>query len=307
MKLETPKFYIVEQHPGMVGMFKHIELAARLSHLSINKITDNSYVEFIKRMSVNKHYSTFEHGTVYLTVDLNGNISDPELFLRIYNFYDRNKYSELVKKDNTLYITTNYRVLCENNRGKDIRFFTEPTEFHKLRHSVFFLCDMGVSRDFNRHRANSITQESTRFNNYGKGDSEITVVIPKWIREDVKEIESKVNIDESLLKSFLRKYLDDVEMTDIEWWLMSNMLSEKTYMMLNKKFGWIPQRARTVLPLDLKTEMIHTAYDYDWDHFFDLRSLGTTGIPHESDEEIATELRKIFIEKNYINDNNESL
>lgn len=49
------------------------------------------------------------------------------------------------------------------------------------------------------------------------------------------------------------------------------------YLSLVKDDGLKPQDARTILPLDTNTELIHTAFVSDWKHFFELRSLGTTG------------------------------
>ena len=58
------------------------------------------------------------------------------------------------------------------------------------------------------------------------------------------------------------------------------------------KLGWTPQQARTVLPLDTKTTLIHTAFESDWKHFINLRSKGTTGAPHPSAKELAEPLEK---------------
>lgn len=44
--------------------------------------------------------------------------------------------------------------------------------------------------------------------------------------------------------------------------------------------GATPQEARTVLPNSLKTELIITANENEWQHIIDLRYLGTTGAPH---------------------------
>ena len=65
----------------------------------------------------------------------------------------------------------------------------------------------------------------------------------------------------------------------VKTWIFGNMATEFSYMNL-LKMGWTPQQARRVLPLDLHTELVHTAYEDDWQHFIDLRSIGTTGKPH---------------------------
>ena len=48
-----------------------------------------------------------------------------------------------------------------------------------------------------------------------------------------------------------------------------------------------PQQARQSLPLNTKTTLVHTAFESDWKHFFDLRVLGTTGAPHPNMKKVA--------------------
>lgn len=80
-----------------------------------------------------------EHGTIYLTIAKTvTNIGDPI-------FYVRNKYSKVNEDDLFYFITTNMRVLVENNRLDDLQYQVEPTEFHEKRITVKFICDRGVS------------------------------------------------------------------------------------------------------------------------------------------------------------------
>lgn len=72
------------------------------------------------------------------------------------------------------------------------------------------------------------------------------------------------------------------------------------YLSLVKDDGLKPQDARTILPLDTNTELIHTAFVSDWKHFFDLRSKGTTGKPHPDIEVLATPLMNEFKERGLI-------
>ena len=51
--------------------------------------------------------------------------------------------------------------------------------------------------------------------------------------------------------------------------------------------GATPQEARAVLPNSVKTELIMTASDAEWKHFFNLRSKGTTGKPHPDMKKVA--------------------
>ena len=67
------------------------------------------------------------------------------------------------------------------------------------------------------------------------------------------------------------------------------------------KLGWKQQQARTILPLDTKTILVHTAFVDDWVNFFNLRALGTTGAPHPQAKELAYPLMEEFIKRNYLN------
>ena len=50
------------------------------------------------------------------------------------------------------HITTNYRVLYENDWLDDLKYLCEPTEYHEKRITVKFICDRGVSHEFVRHK-----------------------------------------------------------------------------------------------------------------------------------------------------------
>ena len=66
MKLIKPSFEIIEQEPGLDGVYKQIELAGRTCYKSEDKITENSAKEFVDRMIKSGHGAMLEHGTVYL-------------------------------------------------------------------------------------------------------------------------------------------------------------------------------------------------------------------------------------------------
>ena len=65
----------------------------------------------------------------------------------------------------------------------------------------------------------------------------------------------------------------------LDVWMFTNMACEWGYMNLLKR-KQTPQQARRVLPLDLQTEVVYTAFESDWEHFLDLRYRGITGKPH---------------------------
>lgn len=306
MILVNPSFIVVEQQPGIEGMFKQIEYCGRISHKSEDLITDTSYVDFIKKMQNLKHYATFEHGTVYLTIDRNDDTlhgmtnNRPE----VWHFYSHNPYSKVVMDEDYIYITTNYRVIVENGREADMAYFSEPTDKHERRHTVVFTCDIGVSREYNRHRVDSILEESTRYCNYTKDKfgGELNVMLPVWLEERQSYIDKLAEDEIGFIDycQVLSENHDEDPFVDIDYWYLSNLCSEYCYNKLVKDFKWTPQQARTILPLDTKTTLAHTAFDSDWKHFFDLRAVGTTGAPHPSAKQLAEPLMKEFVDKHYI-------
>lgn len=70
MHLCKPKFEIIEQQPGIDGIYKMIELAGRTCYRSENKITENSAKGFVDRMIKSGHGAMLEHGTVYLRIPI---------------------------------------------------------------------------------------------------------------------------------------------------------------------------------------------------------------------------------------------
>ena len=50
MKLIKPSFEILEQGPGIHGIYKQIELAGRTCYKSLDRITEDSAKDFVNRM-----------------------------------------------------------------------------------------------------------------------------------------------------------------------------------------------------------------------------------------------------------------
>ena len=256
MKLIKPSVEIIKQEKyDLNHIFKFIELAGRTCYKSEDKITEDSAKEFVDRMIKSGHGAMLEHGTVYLTIP-NKNVSRS---LLIY-YCERNPYSKVVWTDTNVYITTNYRVIIENNWNDLLKYITAPTEFHVKRTTVKFICDRGVSHEFVRHRVFSFAQESTRYCNYTKDkfNNELTFIIPCWIK-DLKEGTYYAYCEYHHSKNDASKR-----------WFDSCMSSEFVYTNLIEE-GWKPQEARTILPNSLKTELIMTGFNDDWQNFFKLR------------------------------------
>lgn len=263
MKLINSKVEILIQGSGIEEIYKQIELAGRTCYKSEDKITPTSAKEFTDRMIKSGHGAMLEHGTIYLTIAKTAaNIGDPI-------FYVRNKYSKVNEDDLFYYITTNMRVLVENNRLNDLQYQVEPTRFHEKRITVKFTCDRGVSHQFVRHRVFSFAQESTRYCNYSKDkfNNELTFIQPSW----------------SLAPNSTKDH------TGEEFILMLEAI-ENSYLYLIEN-GWKPQQARQVLPNALKTELVMTGFESDWIHFFELRC---SKAAHPDAQKLANELKELM-------------
>lgn len=288
MKLIKPSFEIWEQKAGLNGVFRQIERAGRVCYKSEDKITETSAKEFVERMIKSGHGAMLEHGTVYLVI--------PYTSKEIIK-YKNNPYSRVATMIGTHNcVTTNYRVLVENNWLDDLQYICEPTEFHEKRYTVKFICDRSVSHEFVRHRVMSFAQESTRYCNYSKDKfgNELTFILPPWV--DERQL-GEQNSQELLIQmgSLSNPTYTQEDLNEL-YFLFSLASSEVQYFNLINN-GWKPQQARAVLPNSLKTELVVTGFASDWEHFFELRDAGSA---HPQARELAHPLHEEFIKRNYI-------
>lgn len=322
MRLIKPSYEIIEQGPGLQGIYDIIEKCGKTSYKSEPKGGEVAK-RFVDARTKEKHGAVLEFGTVYLkfTHASQFEVGLPWTGSETIAFYEKNKYSKVVYDGNdTYYITTNYRVLVENDRLDDLKYLCEPTEYHEKRYCVKFITDIGVGREFLRHRVMSIVQESTRYINYikEKFGNECTFVIPPWIGRDVLAEGEHIDwldgdwVDTSKMK--IVKFTGDYDKNDrVDTWLGSLKSCEDTYMALlndwshikgmkeEDKAPWTAQQARTVLPLATKAEFVLCGFKDAWIHFFRLRSdIAATGKPHPQAQELANPLREEFIERQYI-------
>lgn len=315
MKLIKPSFEIKEQEPGYIGMLKHIEWVGRHCYKSLDKITEDSAEKFVNMIINRGHTAMVEHGTVYLHI-CNGLWAEVEKYIN-------NKYSEVEYKlygthdpscdgeDFDAYITTNYRVLLQNNWLDDLKYQCEPTKHHVKRITVKFVCDRGVSHEFVRHRVFSFAQESTRYCNYSKDKfgNELTFIIPCWADGLALQKAARgtvINHDDfgELIGEYYysltgkeESYFKPWEITPESNFVVSLQVSEKLYLELLNQ-GWKPQQARAVLPNSLKTELVMTGTIEQWKGFFKLRD--DEQHAHPQAYELAHPLHEEFIKRGYI-------
>lgn len=111
--------------------------------------------------------------------------------------------------------------------------------------TVRFIANRGFTHELVRHRLASYSQESTRYCNYKGG---VTFVIPPWL-DPIPPV-GKMDLGTEFILQRWKDYLGDPS----RLWLLSMARAEREYLDL-LDFGWTPQQARGVLPIDLKTEM----------------------------------------------------
>ncbi len=299
MKITQPQFEIWPQAPGLDGIYRQIERVGRVCYKSEDHCTPESARPFVERMLKNRHLAMLEHGTVTLQTSAAG-----EVCAR----YAANKFSVVRTAGDTACITTNLRVLAENDWMDDLALLCEPTPHHERRVTVHFTTQIAITREFNRHRADSMAEQSTRYCNYSKAkfNNEIAICLPQFVStlpqgDSARAIaRGEISVTGSDLVELARKVATG-EATDMDNWLFANVAAERAYMNLVAA-GRKPQEARAVLPLDTHTELVHTAFVTDWLHFFDLRAKGTTGAPHPDAKALALPLYRRFVEEGWIED-----
>lgn len=287
MKLIKQSFEFINQTDfSLVGIKKHIERCARVSYKSEDKITDTSYEKFVNMLESRGHDRPLEFGTVYLS-----RTSQKEDNMEWLDKYAYNPWSKFSfgngstringELRNTVYVTTNYRVIKEHHWEDDLQYLCEPTEYHHKRYTVHMILDRGVMDEFRTHVGLSHLAESTRYVNYSKKKfgSELTFIKPCWLDDEKLKLYGPYHtvIRDKSPESIFIANLNNVE---------------RDYLDLIK-LGWTPQQARSVLPLSIKSELISCGFKDSWENFFYRRDAKDA---HPMAQEIAKPMHQKFIE-----------
>lgn len=319
MKLIESSVEILPQEEGLLGAYKQCEIAGRTAYRSLDKTTDDSAKKFVEAMCKSNHGAVLEHGTIYLQFSYCSPLRDIN-YMKLVNirlFYAKNPYSKVVIKTEDhykidVYITTNCRVIFENNRNDDLQYLCEPTKYHEKRVTARFICSRSVAQEITRHRKFSFLMESQRYVAYNKDKfgGEITYIIPEWVKSKIYEYADSIEpmtgysrsyiLDEPTIPDIVRIHMLALSRAVNCWW-ESLKKAESDYMyLLTDECKLKAEEARGVLPNDCKTELVMTGFIPDWKHFFDLRSKGTTGKPHPDIKVLADDLLLQFTEAKLI-------
>lgn len=283
-----------------------VERIARVCYKSEDKITEGSAEKMVRALIKSNHTAMIEHASLVIELEENCYrglkyaydwLEERTVFKGYLRFTKINHYiisgNLRAWREFLLDATENHFVIPYSLKrillSEKYRVFFEDIEYNNLEDtwnawevhpdtlsrtermthkdvSVLFTVDRGVSHEIVRHRDASFAQESTRYCNYS-GD--VTFIRPCFFVEDTPEMDS---------------------------WVDSCMRAEMDYTWM-LGLGRTPQEARAVLPNSLKTELVMTANLREWEHFFKLRALGTTGKPHPQMAEVADPLLDEFTER----------
>ena len=291
------------------AIWKHIARCARVCYQSVPKDNGEDDYSFLVRTLfrgvepknintkdlVKYHLSVCEHATVHLKYPT----FMPRAVAQATRFTS-NKYSRTRQYENYIYVTTNMRVLIEHHWIEELEFIdvNNNCPYYIPRPTICFITDIGASRELNRHRVNSVSEESTRYCAYDKGKfgNGITVAKLPWIPDVDPEDEGH---------DYTEGFFNDNEIFDnnvieeqytnnwnaIDWFFYGLQICDLVYRK-TRELGWTAQQAREILPLNTKTQVVHTAFVDDWEHWLALRSSEVSGKVHPMMAELAKQLVK---------------
>lgn len=337
MKLIDPDVVrISESNP-----YKLVELVGRTCYKSEDKITDESYISFVRGLIKRQHYAMLEHGRIAFLFSFDANITQTnidEVISKMYKeFQDLPKCYIYIYRQSNMTEQSNIEILvmCSlshlyNIRWRDEKFkirvpmldamrsnaeytykiaaeevyqFDLEYEFNMLSSynirvikdvsdienvsakfdtdeiynkldvtTLKFICDRAVSHELVRHRM-ALAQESQRYCGYDndKFGGEIVFIKP-------------ANFNDSTYWTFKKQRA----------FMKSCSTAEKMYFLL-RKLGSKPEVARTVLTNSVKTEVVMTGTEEEWQHFLNMRYRETTGKVHP-DIKIVAEMAAKFLE-----------
>ena len=304
MKLINPNVELWKQGDELSEIWNHIARCMRVCYQSEKKKMDESEEDFVKRIALKGHtykeiakdrklqeqlhLSVLEHGTIYLKTSKNY----PN-FEFLINKYIHNKYSEVIFEYKSAYITTNMRVLVENDWTDDLKYICKPTDFHEKRYTFCLYTNIGGIRDTNRHRVQSISEESTRYCAYSKDkfDNQLQIAkLPYISDEEYKKAE--FHQEDLFINNIIHGH-DTSNWNAVDWYMWYIQMGQYVYNNLSR-LGWSAEKCSNVLTFSTKTQSVHTAFKSNWGHYCDLRSNQVSGKVRPEVKLIADKIKDIL-------------
>lgn len=298
MHLIQPSVTIIEEKDP----FKKIEMAARTCYKSTGNGAEDSAKKMFSRLASSQHTAMMEHATFVFQL---AKLVSSSTLQRIR----ANKFLHLTTnpEENRILASGNLRALNECNipsllfalkRYDPMLVYTDflfddemdskvaevvdfealenksPLEIREHRYTTMrFITNRSISHEAVRHRLFSFAQASQRYINYNAdkfGGGDIAFIEPAGFNEWPEEVQT----------AFLARLED----------------AEKAYNQMIG-FGLKPQQARALLPNAANTEIVITGNDAEWQHFFNLRSKGTTGAPDPDMKRVADIALSLYEER----------
>lgn len=258
MKIVLPKAEIL---PRMEPL-KKVELCARVSYKSENKITDDSAERFCRKLLELGHTSVFEHTRVMVPESVLpfGTFPSgpfPSGTKLPYGIESRIGYvccaTPAVRKSYDIELSRMFNgrdFIALGGTLEQLKNLAESEDYMSVR----FVCDRAIANELVRHRQMSFVGESTRYVNYKDGVEFILPVPFDWTAY-------------SEVLSDVRPTAEDPRYVD---WKQACAYAERAYIQMIRH-GATPQEARDVLPLSTKTELIMTGMYKQWADVLKLR------------------------------------
>ena len=318
IKVVNPSVEIWKQEGySLDDIWKHIARCARVCYQSVPKNNGETDYDFLKRTILRGkdikdittedipklHLSVFEHGTVYLAIPFKCLKKEENIPLIdvINSSYSRHFITGHNDFENYYHVVTNMRVIIENKAFMAFNYMDDISDsfnYNFKRVTLSMTTDIGASRELNRHRANSIIEESTRYCAYDKDKfgNGITVAKLPWIPEVDPEDEGHdytegfFNDNEIFDNNTIEEQYTD-NWNAVDWFFYGLQICDLVYRK-TRELGWTAQQAREILPLNTKTQVVHTAFVDDWEHWIKLRANQVSGKVHPMITELAKQLVK---------------
>ena len=201
---------------------------AKAGHICYASEKEGDEEVFVQRCIKMGHMRPLEFGTVYLNLPMD--------FTDI-QFYFNDPYTKVLDCFPYYYVTTNYRVLVEHGHLDDLKYWSEPTEYHYKRHTILWEhIARDIADEFRTHTGLSSLMQSTRYCAYNKDKfgNQLTFIKPSWVS----------HCDYYAMKEDEREIFRAFEN------------AENHYIRLMNKWGWSAEKARKVIPLGLATTYI---------------------------------------------------
>lgn len=116
-------------------------------------------------------------------------------------------------------------------------------------------CSRGFTHEQVRHRLTAISQESTRYVDYAKGEVDLEQFQLQCIAPPHREPHQRVDLGDGRAMSLAEMFAE----------------VEKFYRAL-RRAGWVPEDARQILPIGTKSQIVISANFREWRHIFFMRT-----------------------------------